>query len=217
MSKQVDNYQPPLPAPRQLARATGVAALVAGALLVTTILPAEYGIDPTGIGRLLGLTQMGTSKQAPPAERRTDAIGMDGPALALVRGPGRPQTLVDADIQPRYRLAQSGAVERSDEITLTLKPNEGAEVKAYMKTGDEMKYTWSTSGGRLNFEFHGEPPNAPSNVFTSYQKGSRDKAEGTFTAKFDGTHGWFWRNRTSQPITVTVKTTGRYEKLARVK
>jgi len=45
--------------------------------------------------------------------------------------------------------------------------------------------------------------------------GMREKAEGSFTAKFAGTHGWFWRNRTSQPITVTVKTTGRYEKLER--
>lgn len=86
-----------------------------------------------------------------------------------------------------------------------------------MKVGDQMTYSWSTNGGRLNFEFHGEPPNAPSNVFTSYAKGTREKAEGSFTAKFAGTHGWFWRNRTSQPITVTVKTTGRYEKLERVK
>jgi hypothetical protein len=217
MSKPVKAYEAPLPSPRQLAKATCVAALVAGALLVTTILPAEYGIDPTGIGRLLGLTQMGTSKQTPPAERRTNAIGVDGPALAWARGTGMAETMIDADTQSRYRLAQSGATERSDEVTLTLKPNESAEVKAFMKTGDEMKYAWSTTGGRLNFEFHGEPPNAPSNVFTSYAKGTRDKAEGTFKAKFDGTHGWFWRNRTSQPITVTVKTVGRYEKLARVK
>lgn len=217
MDKPTKSYEPPLPSPRQLAKATGIAALVAGGLLVTTILPAEYGIDPTGIGRVLGLTQMGKAKQAPPPDRRSDLRGIDGPQLAWLRAPNLPATLIDAGDEPRVHLTQAPVADRSDEVTLTLKPNEAAEVKAFMKTGDEMKYTWVATGGRLNFDFHGEPPNAPSNVYTSYEKGTRDKAEGSFKAKFDGTHGWFWRNRTSQPITVTVKTTGRYEKLARVK
>lgn len=217
MTKPVKAYETPLPTPRQLARATAVAALVAGAVLITTILPAEYGIDPTGIGRLLGLTEMGKAKQAPPPERRTDAAPA-GPVLAFALGFGLPAALSDGPGgQPLLRLAQSATAERSDEVTVTLKPNEGAEVKAFMKTGDELKYAWTTAGGRLNYDFHGEPPNAPSNVFTSYEKGAREKAEGSFKAKFDGTHGWFWRNRTSKPITVTVKTTGRYEKLERVK
>lgn len=100
---------------------------------------------------------------------------------------------------------------------MTLKPGDTAEVKAFMKVGDELTYTWKTTGGKLNYEFHGEPLNAASNVFTSYGKGSADKVEGSFKPKFNGTHGWFWRNRTSQTITVTVTTKGRYEKLERVK
>ena len=39
-----------LPSSPQLIRSTIVAALVAVVLLVTIILPAEYGIDPTRIG-----------------------------------------------------------------------------------------------------------------------------------------------------------------------
>ncbi len=53
---------PDLPGSRQLWRSTLIAALVAGALLVTVVLPAEYGIDPTRVGRVLGLTQMGEIK-----------------------------------------------------------------------------------------------------------------------------------------------------------
>ncbi|HYW14589.1 MAG TPA: hypothetical protein VE891_00355 [Allosphingosinicella sp.] len=45
-----------LPSKRQLNRATLIAAGVAAAILVTTVLPAEYGVDPTGVGRVLGLT-----------------------------------------------------------------------------------------------------------------------------------------------------------------
>ena len=47
-----------LPSTGRLLRSTALAALIAGGLLVTTVLPAEYRIDPTGIGRVLGLTAM---------------------------------------------------------------------------------------------------------------------------------------------------------------
>jgi hypothetical protein len=36
------------------------------------------------------------------------------------------------------------------------------------------------------------------------------------TAGFDGTHGWFFRNRGSAPVTVRLRTTGPYEEIRRV-
>ena len=51
-----------LPSSRQLLRSTAIAAAAAAALLVTVVLPAEYAIDPTGVGSLLGLTTMGEVK-----------------------------------------------------------------------------------------------------------------------------------------------------------
>lgn len=44
-----------------IVKATIVALIVAAAVLVVAILPAEYGIDPTGAGRLLGLNALATS------------------------------------------------------------------------------------------------------------------------------------------------------------
>jgi hypothetical protein len=49
------------PSRRQLLIGTAAAFLVAAILLVTVILPAEYGVDPIGTGRLLGLTEMAES------------------------------------------------------------------------------------------------------------------------------------------------------------
>ena len=46
-----------------LIRSTLIAAGAAGAILVLFWLPAEYGIDPTGVGALTGLTEMGEIKQ----------------------------------------------------------------------------------------------------------------------------------------------------------
>jgi hypothetical protein len=50
------------PSPRALLRSTIVAGATALLILVTVVLPAEYGIDPTRIGRVLGLTRMGEIK-----------------------------------------------------------------------------------------------------------------------------------------------------------
>jgi len=66
---------PPLPpaSPGRLIRSTLIAFAVAVALLVTVVLPAEYGIDPTGVGRVLGLTRMGQIKTRLAKEAAADA------------------------------------------------------------------------------------------------------------------------------------------------
>jgi hypothetical protein len=62
-----------LPSARSLLRSTLIALAVAIALLITVVLPAEYGIDPTRIGRVLGLTQMGEIKVRLAREAAADA------------------------------------------------------------------------------------------------------------------------------------------------
>ena len=36
---------------------------------------------------------------------------------------------------------------------------------------------------------------------------------GELVAAFDGSHGWFWRNRTTIPVTITLKTKGEYTEI----
>jgi hypothetical protein len=103
---------------------------------------------------------------------------------------------------------------------VTLQPGEGVEVKASLTKGQKILYSWSTDGGKVNHDTHGEPHGKP-DATTSYKKGrgvARD--EGTLEAAFDGSHGWFWRNRTDRPVTVTVtlqlQTQGDYAELKRI-
>lgn len=60
------NTSPPrpseLPSPRALARATAAVVILALATILVAVLPAERGIDPTGMGGILGLTEMGEFK-----------------------------------------------------------------------------------------------------------------------------------------------------------
>jgi hypothetical protein len=62
-----------LPTSAQLRRSTIIAAAAALAILVTIVMPSEYAVDPTGTGRLFGLTKMGEIKTQLAAEAAADA------------------------------------------------------------------------------------------------------------------------------------------------
>lgn len=101
---------------------TVIAALIAILLLVTTILPAERGIDPTGIGRVLGLTKMGEIKVSLAAEANAKAtIAIEN---AGVMQPVRPVTQTEAP--PAVTAKAKGTQQHT--MTLVLKPDQGAEI-----------------------------------------------------------------------------------------
>lgn len=79
-----------LPSSARLKRSTVVAAIVATALLITVVLPAEYGIDPTRVGRLLGLTQMGEIKAQLAQEAAADRKATEQAVQQTLANPGAP-------------------------------------------------------------------------------------------------------------------------------
>ena len=205
-----------LPSTRQLLKSTASAAAIAAVLLVTCILPAEYGIDPTGIGQMLGLKSMGEIKQQLHAEAAADAL----PAVET--------TMVDSTSVPSITTADSTATTdntantndgalQSHQMTVTLQPNQAAEIKLSMSKGTQVDYQWTTQGGGVNFDTHGDMLNAPKDFYHGYGKGvNQTEDAGQLTAAFDGKHGWFWRNRGKQAVTVTLTTRGAYDEIKRV-
>lgn len=181
--------------PRTLGRAA-LAATVAGAAILTLfVLPAEYGIDPTGVGTALGLTRMAEGGEAA-EEAPTAAPTAAAPAVAVP-----PQT--------QASIAKATAM-RSDERTITLAPHTGIELKARMQAGDAFVFRW-TATGPLRADMHGEPNGGKEDEFTDYWK-QKDIAsqQGSFTAPFAGTHGWYWKNREDVPVTIKVRLDGFY-------
>jgi len=61
-----------LPSTQKLLKSTIIALITAIVLLITVVMPAEYGVDPTGVGNILGLKRMGEIKQALAAELAAD-------------------------------------------------------------------------------------------------------------------------------------------------
>jgi hypothetical protein len=187
------------------------AVLVAIVLLFVAILPAEYGIDPTGIGKVLGLSKMGEIKvslaQEAAAAHIQESIDLNSTVVAQTQ----PLT---AAAPPVSEKVEASAL--SHEMTVTLVPGEGTEIKVVMEKGSKVEYTWWTDGGRANFDMHGDSKKLKIN-YHSYSKGSSERSEGAIEAAFDGSHGWFWRNRTSKAMTITLRTSGDYADIKHLK
>src|SRR3546814_5774846 len=110
-----------IPSTDRLLKATALAVAVATVILVTAVLPAEYGIDPTGIGTQLGLNVLGT-----PAEAAVPDVPVIEPAAAAT-------------------VAKHDANYRTDSMSLTLAPGKGAEIKAHMNQGDTFVFHWTAA------------------------------------------------------------------------
>lgn len=199
-----------LPSTGQLLKSTGVAAVIAGALLVTVVMPAEYGVDPTRVGSLLGLTEMGRIKVQLAAEAEADAAA---DAAGSGVGPAAPVVAAPMAAPAAAAPAPGQTAGRTDETVLTLAPDQGAEIKLVMAEGAKARFTWTSSGGRVNFDTHADRPGVS---YHGYGKGSSQSETGELTAAFTGSHGWFWRNRTGAPVTITLRTEGAYTEVKRV-
>jgi len=190
-----------VPSTGKLIKSTVLAAITAGVLLVTVVLPAEYGIDPTGIGNAIGLKRMGEIKTSLAEEAAQDAAS-------------DAQSAVVVEVEPELPGVPEAVPTQSHERQVTLAPDEGTEIKVTMAKGAKVDYVWETSGGNANFDMHGDSKKLEID-YHSYSKGSEQKSEGTLEAAFEGNHGWFWRNRTKEPLTITLKTNGQYTDIKR--
>ena len=249
--------------PGGLIRSTLMAG--AGALAVLTFfwLPAEYGIDPTGVGRLMGLTEMGAIKQqlageaaaqdaaaaaAPVAvggvvgvpgdvAARLDRIDAQLAQIAAVIGADSVPTPPTPDVKvpeapapapepeavaepapavpaPAAPPAPVAASVWRDEMVFTLAPAEAKEIKLVMAAGDVATFAWVSEGGGVNYTQHGDDGGANEVRFEDGR--AAPGQEGTMTAPFAGKHGWFWRNRSDAPITVTLRVGGAYAEMVEV-
>lgn len=216
-----------LPSTRKLIRSTLLAAVAATVLLVTVVLPAEYAIDPTGAGRLLGLTDMGEIKQQLAEEAELDranaaAVPQPEAPAATTPEPEAQEVVANTspeptDTAPAAAEAEAPAPEPAetwrDEVQFTLTPGEGTEYKLTMEEGAVARFAWESKGGPINFDTHGD---GGGNAI-SYEKGRGvPEDEGDLEAAFTGNHGWFFRNRNDNDVTVVLRLDGDYGELKRM-
>lgn len=173
------------PAPRKkLVIGIAGAAIVAAAALVVFVLPAEYGIDPTGAGKALGLTK----------------LAEPGMNEEQIRGAKRTGVLTLSD-QPSQRR------QWDDEWQITLAPYEGIELKYTLDQGSAIDFEWQATD-TVEYDMHSHPFEGGTEMTESYAVDDGSRMQGRYVAAFTGLHGWYWQNRTLESVTVTVRAAG---------
>ena len=181
------------PARRSILAITGAAFAAASAVAVLFVLPAEYAIDPTGFGRLTGLTRLAQPHVAGRLGAPTARVTYDQPFRSDV-----------FDIPLR-------SPDRAREGT-------ELEYKVRMKAGAVMVYSWTVEGmdypDEFYFDFHGETPvgpGVPEAIVVEYQKGTAGESHGMLVAAIDGVHGWYLQNQSGATVVVHLRLSGFYE------
>ena len=167
--------------------------IAASAILMGAVLPAEYQIDPLGVGKATGLLQMSR-----PAEVEIPLTASDSS-----NSPARFYAAAFRTDTVDIPLAASGDADGGDDL----------EWKVRMKTGETLIYSWSADAPPEEFysDFHGESAPTPEVKLATYKKGAAVESHGSITAPFDGVHGWYLQNQAERPVVVHLKISGFYE------
>ena len=193
------------PSGKRLALSVMAALAVAAVVLVAAVLPAEYGIDPTGVGRLLGLTELHQPVRSITVK---DVIGGNEHVREVaIPEPGQPTPLPNPAVHQ-----DEPAAPKSATVTLTLGIDQETEIKAIMREAKVMLYSWHAEGGTVYSDFHGHDPAVGGDAFVRYREDQETTGgDGSLVAPFGGEHGWFWKNVSNNSVTVTLNLTGYFD------
>lgn len=169
---------------RKLLVGGGVAVVAAAAIAVFFVLPAEFGIDPTGVGKKLGLTEI-----AQPVNEEFE------------RGLKRKGVFTYSDTAPT---PEPGV---TDKWSIELGPFESIEFKYVVEEGKPFTFFWSATGP-LDYDMHAHPFDGGTALTESYAIEQADHQGGRYVPPFTGIHGWYWQNRTLNRVKLTLDASG---------
>ena len=197
-----------MPSSRRLLVSMLAALFVAAILLVTVVLPAQYGIDPTGIGRGLGLTAL--SGAGTRTLEITNVIGGNEVIQTIeISDAGDPTPLPNPAV-----FQQAAGSTRTDTLHVPIGPNEETEIKVILSTGKMILFSWEVDRGDIYSDYHGHDPALGSAFWVRYrEQQAGSSGDGSLVAPFDGEHGWYWVNYNEFPVVVTLTVTGFHDGL----
>lgn len=195
------------PAGKRLLRSVVLAVAGAIVILVTFVLPAEYGVDPTGVGGVLGLTAL--NKPTRTLQIKDVTGGNERYREIKVNDAGEPIPL------PNPAVFQGKPTPpRSVSKTIQLQPGKATEIKVVLEAGQVALYAWHATGGDVYTDFHGHESGAANDQFVRYEEQqSGREGNGSLVAPFTGEHGWYWLNVSDDPVDVVLNVSGYYADL----
>jgi hypothetical protein len=169
---------------------------VASIITVVAVLPAEFHVDPTGIGTAAGLMSLSAAPEAKSAPSTAATASGAAPVQVLARAYPAPF--------------------RTDTIDIPLKAaeSEGSELeyKVKMSAGQTLVYSWTVDAPpeEFYFDFHSEKRPSPKETVVSHEQAVGVARNGSLVAPFDGIDGWYFQNQSQKPVTVHLKISGFY-------
>lgn len=194
----------------QLLKSLIIAFLIGAVVLLTAVLPAEYGMDPLGTGKLFGFTKLYQGDKKIENTNSFSNLNFKKIKMEKLGSPLSTPRPVEADNPP----PKVQFPKRADTIRVVVPIEKGIEYKFRSLKYGSVKYEWTTDKGIVYIDFHGEvkQENPPKNVFyESYTLAYSNNMAGTLIAPFEGKHGWYFRNETKEEIVVTIRLNGQYE------
>lgn len=207
VSKPMSPFEANPPPAKKILISVAAALVLAALVLVTIILPAEYNVDPTGIGGALGLTALNAPART---VQFTEVVGGNEKYREVpIPDFGEPAPLPNpAVFQKQTTVAQA------ETKTVTLQPGEQTEIKALLEAAQVVTFSWRAEGGLVYVDFHGHEPGENNDFWVRYEEQqSGTEGSGSLVAPFAGEHGWFFLNISEEPVTVQLNVNGYYEKL----
>ncbi|MDT8399559.1 MAG: hypothetical protein RQ899_13190 [Pseudomonadales bacterium] len=194
-----------IPSAKKLLASTALAIAGAAVLLVLVVLPAEYGIDPSGLGTAMGLTALNEPVKN---IQITDVIG-GNESLREVAIPdfGEPVPLPNPAV---YQNEPAPPETRT--LQVAIPENGETEVKLALQEGKAVVFSWAVDRGDIYVDFHGHDPSFGPDFFVRYKEQQEGAGNsGSLTAPFSGEHGWYWLNYNEFPVVVTLTVTGYFD------
>lgn len=200
-------YEAAPPSAGRLIRSILLAALGAVLILVLVVLPAEYNIDPTGVGKALGLTALHDTSRTLQIK---DVIGGNETYREVqIPAAGQPIPLPNPAVF-QAKPAPAG----TKQISVELAPGQETEIKTVLDAGQVILFSWTAAQGQVYTDFHGHEPDAGEDTWVRYEEQqSGSSGQGSLVAPFSGEHGWYWMNISEQPVRITLNVSGYYKDL----
>ncbi len=196
---------------KRIIKALVLALFIGAAVLVIAVLPAEYGIDPIGSGKILGFSKLFQPNEAGGGNVITESPQQSIKLLKLKdagSGPGVKKPIEASNPPPGTQYEN-----REDSVTITIPGGKGLEYKVLLLKHGTMKYEWTIDKGIMFFDFHGEvkEQSPPEDVFyESYTVAYANNMIGTFLSPFEGRHGWYFENSGEVDRKVSIRLKGEY-------
>jgi len=204
----MSNNDQPVMGKKQLIKSFIIAMFIGGFVLITAVLPAEFNMDPLGTGKLLGFSKLYVDNSEKKAVQ--PILKFNKLTIKQLGSPKSIKKPIEANNPP----PENQYSEREDVVKVTIPAGKGIEYKVKILKYGSVKYDWITDDGVVYLDFHGEvkQENPPKEVFyESYTLANSNNMAGTFTAPFEGKHGWYFKNKNKEDIVITIKLKGQYQ------